>query len=179
MSMTMIKNITQIIQIAEIYPASALPSGMHQSYPIPILKGGETLLAFMYAATVTSEPGSLELCPPSYLAYIEAVTGKFKQLIATKPSDFGLNNDVDKPLGTFTSRPARQDEKYMNAQAHLYQGYDLLLPEYMAGNIAVEKSLKNEALEFLARFNEIGEPPLFKYYNSLGKHFFNWLHAIS
>ncbi|MCU7879023.1 MAG: hypothetical protein KZQ84_19945 [Candidatus Thiodiazotropha sp. (ex Lucinoma borealis)] len=179
MSITMIKNITKIIEIAEIYPASALPSGMHQAYPIPILEGREMLFAFMYASTVTNEPGCLELYPPSYIAYIEAATGKFKQLIATKPSDYGLNDDIHKPLGTFTSRPLRQDEKYMNTEALLYQGYDLLLPEYMAGNITVEQSLKNEALEYLARFKEIGEPPLSQYYENLGKHFFNWLHAVS
>ena len=179
MSQTKIQSITQIIQIATIYPASALSPQMHQAYPIPLIEGTEMLLAFLYSLTDTSEPGHLKLYAPSYIAYIEAATGKFKQLIAVKPSDFGLDHDINQPLGTYISRPQRQDEKYINAEAHLYQAYDSLLPEYMIGNKATEQSIKNEAQVFIKRFEELAEPPLVPYYKSLGKHFFTWLHANS
>ncbi|NOZ51915.1 MAG: hypothetical protein GXP08_02045 [Gammaproteobacteria bacterium] len=179
MPKTKIQNITQIIQIATIYPASALPPQMHQAYPIPLINGSEILLAFLYSPLIVSEPGSLQLCPPSYIAYIDATSGKFKQLIAAKPSDFGLDHAINLPLGTYISRPQRQDEKYINAEAHLFQAYDLLLPEYIASNKTVEQSVKVEALDFLARLEELGESPLLPYYESLGKHFFTWLRTIS
>ncbi len=179
MSQTKIQNITQIIQTATIYPASALPPQMHQAYPIPLIEGTEMLLTFLYSLADTSEPGCLKLCAPSYVAYIEATTGKFKQLIAVKPSDFGLDHEINQPLGTYISRPQRQDEKYINAEAHLYQAYDLLLPEYMVGSKVIEQSIKSEVQIFIARFEELAEPPLVPYYKSLGKHFFTWLHANS
>jgi hypothetical protein len=171
------KKISQIVQIASLYPASALPSDMHQAYPIPIPQKQDMLIAFMYSSLVYPEPGYPELCPPSYIAYIDATSGKFIQLIAAKPNDFGMHDEFDKPLGPYNP-PLREDETYLNAEILLYQAYDALLPEYLTGNIAVEETFKNEAQEFLTRFQQIGEHPLMHYYENMGQHFFNWLNAI-
>src|SRR5262245_30406358 len=116
-----------VAEQAELLPASALPKLMHQSLPVPV-RGGKTklqLLFFFGHAELLDPKVGVQLWPPSYVALMSAVTGRFEELRALKTGDYGQRHPSDKPFGTL---PDQGGPECLNRKIHWHQAYDLILP---------------------------------------------------
>jgi hypothetical protein len=159
------------------YAAAAIPGGVHESLPVPVLqKGGTLKIAAMYCRAEIVESGAgLQLWPPSRVAWIDARSGRLELLRAVTPADFGRSDDPDRPLGAVPPPAERMGAEHQSALALFLQAFDAALPHFVdqTGRPSVEASLAARELGDL--FGRVAEMPLRPYYRALSPKFFAWL----
>lgn len=185
-----ILSVVHLTNLARRYPANALPPEYHQSQPIPVPGPKGLRVAFLYGKAMIVEPGEgLQLTPPSYLAFLNAVTGDFEELRAVTPGEWGPKHKEEERIGRYLTLPERLVPEFLTKQLRLYQAYDALLPAFATDQANVPPHLKqaaNEApptkkaaAEFQALFRAVAESPLLPYYQAIGKAFFAWLTRVA
>jgi hypothetical protein len=174
------KSVVQTIEQARLYPAGVQPPGTHQSYPVPVRRGQDLQLAFLYCKAMIIRPREgLQLWPPNYIAFMVARTGRFDQLRAVTASDFGQNCNMDKPMGVHLTAAERLAGGFLTKEARLYQAYDQLLPAFAGEPSPAPSEVKPAAEEFRSLFPNVAEAPLLPFYKHVGKEFFDWLTRVA
>jgi len=172
-------SVVQLTTVARVYPAGALPAGTHQSYPIPLPDPKGLRMAFFFCrAEIVTPRAGLQLWPPSYVAFLNARTGKFQELRAVTPKEYGQRHAEDKPMGPYLTLPERMAPEFLTAQVRWCQAYDEIIPAFLAGLVKPAPEVRQSVAEFRALFPQVTEPPLLPYYQALGKEFFGWLNRV-
>lgn len=175
---TALMKVEALIQQARFHPAGALPTETHQSYPVPV-RGKEGLrVLFMYCPSHASMEEGLVLLAPYYVAYLNAVTGVFEEMRRVTPKELGRPDQPDQRIGAYVMPPGISREEFVVLQAQLYEGYDALMPLFLAGQTRASPETKRLASEFRRLFLLITEAPLEPYYSVVGQDFFHWLDQI-
>src|SRR5262249_42215766 len=144
---------------------AVMPKATHQSFPIPVRNPAGLRVAFLFCkGTMVLASKDFQLWPPSYVAYLIAETGKFQELKAATPKDFGQKHAEDKPIGPYLTTAQRSTPEFMTKQALFYQAYDALLPNFAAGMNKATPDIKKAANEFKQLFAEVTEQALKPYY---------------
>src|ERR1700722_5464298 len=169
--------VTQLIKQARLYPAQALPKLTHQSYPIPVRGGraGIQVLFFYGRGEIIEPRDGLKIWSPEYIAYVNAITGKFEELKAVAQGDFGQKNPADKPIGKYLTLAERLVAEFANKLALWFQAYDAIFPSFASGAYGLTPELQQAARDFARLTPEILEAPLMPYYQAAGREFFEWL----
>lgn len=170
--------IKKLIEQARFHPAAAMPTETHQSYPIPLKFGDRLRVAFLYCPSRVSPQFGLQLVAPNYIATLDVESGKFEEMRAAAPNDFGQPHKEAELIGKYPMPEGMNPEQFIAAQAELYRAYDILLPMF-AGNAVVPADVKDTARRFKSLFSQIAEPPLLPYYQSVGKEFFAWVERLT
>jgi hypothetical protein len=161
-------------------PAAALPDETHQSFPIPIHVPAGYRVAFMFCRSNVTMKIGLRLMPPSYVAELDAVTGKPIRMWHVSPSDFGRADPEHQFLGRYDMLPdGRTPEQYHELRAKLLVVYDVLIPVFGDRPTQVPSEIREAAADFLVLFPQVIEQPLQPYYQVLGREFFAWLEQVS
>jgi hypothetical protein len=174
---TELKPIRDLISVARIHPASALPTETHQSFPIPVA-GELPGVIFLYAPSQLVRGKGLFLYPPGHRALILARDGHFQELRPTTPAELGLSDDPKQPLGTYGLPPNVTPEAFTEQKERLLTAYDHLMPAFFDGGAPAETTART-AKDFRAVFDQIGERILDPYYRAVGRRFFAWLDAAA
>jgi hypothetical protein len=173
-------SVVRLIQQARLYVLGALPTGIHQSYPVPVRDPKGIRLAFFYGHAEILKPGEgFQLWPPTYVALLHPETAKLQELRAIAPKDFGQRHAQDQPLGAYLTMPERMQAEFLTKQVRWYQAYDVLLPLFAARSPRVPPEGKQALAEFNELFPQVTEAPLLPYYQTVGKEFFAWLKAVN
>jgi hypothetical protein len=163
-----------VAEQAELLPASALPDLMHQSLPVPVRGGKSRLqLLFFYGNAEMLDPKvGVQLWPPTYVALMNALTGRFEELRTIKVGDYRQRHAPDKPFGTL---PDRGGPECLNRKINWYKAYDMILPCFAAGNYGLTPEQQAAARDFSRLWPELVEAPLLPYYEAAASEFFDWL----
>jgi hypothetical protein len=172
-----LKPIRNLIGVARIHPASALPTETHMSLPIP-LAGEPPGVVFLFAPSQLVRDQGLFLYPPSYRALILARDGHFKELRSMTPAEVSLSDDPTKPLGTYGLPPGMTPDEFTTRKERLLTAYDALLPSFFDGGARAEATVQ-AAKDFRVVFEQISEQVLRPYYHAVGRRFFGWLDATA
>lgn len=171
-----VRSVVTLVETARLHPAGALPLGTHQSYPIPVPDPKGLRVAFLYCrAEIVEAKQGLQLWPPSYVAFLEARTGRFERLATLTADDRGQDRPADRPLGSYLTLAERMTDTFLTQQVRLYQAYDDLLPAFAARPGDVPPEVVRSILEFEQLFPRVTEGPLLPHYQVIGKEFFAWL----
>jgi len=169
----------KLSELARVYPAQALPVGTHQSYPVPVAGPRGLQIGFLYCRAMITKPDEgYQLWPPSYLASLDAINGKFIELKAVQPKELGQSHPEDKPIGRYLSPPERSAPEFLSKLVRWYQAYDALLPLFLEGVTVLPPPAREAATQFKALFAGITEAPLQPYYRAVGAEFFAWLDGL-
>jgi len=68
-------------------PGQALPNETHQSFPMPVRGPTGLRVMFMYCTSIVTPGVGLQLLAPSYVAYLDAKTGKLEEMKAVTPAE--------------------------------------------------------------------------------------------
>jgi hypothetical protein len=172
-------SVTRLIKKADLYLGPSSGPTTHRSLPVPIHGPTGLRVAFMYAPGGKTEgsPGLL-LYAPNYLAFFDVEVGEFEELKAVDPGELGTNLPSGQPIGTHSPGSSSADE-LASKQALLYRDYDVLMGSFGAGLTSVSQDVRDAAREYMELFHKLAEPPLFPYYQFLGRQFFGWLSQIA
>jgi len=158
------------------YATGALPAGLYESLPVPVLQQGGLRIAALYCRGEIVESGAgLQLWPPSRVAWVDARSGRLELLRAVTPADFGRSDDPERPLGAVPPPAERLGAEFQDATALFLQAFDAAVPHFVddAGRPSSEARLAARA--FAERFARVAETPLRPYYRALSPKFFAWL----
>jgi hypothetical protein len=133
------------------------------------------MVAFLFAPSVVRQNQPVDLFPPNYVAIMKLVQGKLVILKLIAPKDLGQSHPIDKPIGDFAMPAGMSIDEFTSLRDRLFELYDGLVPYFAAKVPARDPRVQASAGEFLKIFEQISEPPLKDYYQSLGKDFFGWL----
>jgi hypothetical protein len=174
-----LKSVVQLVKKARLYPCGALLALMHQSFPVPVPGPTGLQVAFFYGrGEVIAPREGLKLFPPTYVAFLEAETGRFVELRAVAAGEFGLPAD-DTVIGKYLSQGERLAAEFLTKEVKLYQAYDVLLPAFAAGSPVPASDVRKVAGEFNVLFPQVTEAPLQPCYQALGKAFFAWVNRVA
>jgi hypothetical protein len=169
-------SIKQLSEGARPLVAATLPVETHQSYAMPVVRGGKLRLRFLFCPSIVKPNVGLLLQPPSHVLEIDGDTGSLVELRATSPRDLEQSDDPQKVIGRYDMLPdGRTPEQFLEMQARLYALYDALLPAFAAGRTPGDEARAKQAREFLTLFPKVTEQPLQPYYRVAGAEFFRWL----
>ncbi|MFQ5570020.1 MAG: hypothetical protein ACE5G0_10120 [Rhodothermales bacterium] len=177
-SQSSLKPVRTLIKIAQKSPGRALPNETHQSFPMPVPGPTGLRVLFMYCTSVTAPGVGLQLLPPSYVAFLDAETGKFEEMRAITPQTFGQKDDPSAFIGRYEVPVSLMPEEFVAQREQLYQEYDLLMPLFAEGQTRVSPETRHLADEFRQRFLLVTETPLEPYYSEAGEEFFRWLYQV-
>src|SRR2546421_13121670 len=95
-------SVVHLTALAHRYPAHALSPEYHQSQPIAVPGPQGLRVAFLYGKAMIVEPGEgLQLTSPSYLAFLNAVTGDFQELRALTSGELGQKHKEGERIGRY------------------------------------------------------------------------------
>jgi hypothetical protein len=171
--------VAKVVQQARLHPAQILPQLTHQSCPVPMRgsRGGLQLVFFYCHAEIVEPRDGLKLWPPAYVAYLDAVTGKFEELKSVTPEDFGQKHPPDKVMGKYLTVPQRLDAAFLDKEVKWFQAYDVILPCFAARQFGLPEQVQ-AAKEFARLMPEILETPLMPYYKVVADEFFAWVQRV-
>src|SRR5262245_43029878 len=159
--------------------AAVLPVETHQSYPVPIVHGGELRLGFLWSPAIVKPGAGLLLQPPSHVVEIDGERGTLLELRAVTPRDLEQTDAATKVIGRYDMLPdGRTPEQFLGMQARLWELYDALVPAFAQGKKPADEKLGRQAREFLTLFSKVTEQPLQPYYAVAGRDFFTWLRQV-
>jgi hypothetical protein len=171
-----IHSVVHLTNMARRYLASALAPEFLQSQPIPVPGPKALRVAFLFGKGMIIEPGEgLQLMPPSYLGFLNAVTGDVEELRAVTPGELGQKHKEEELIGRYLTLPERMMPEFLTKQARLQQVYDTLLPAFAGLKPGDSAEVKRAAGEFKTLFAQVSEGPWLPYYQAVGKQFFAWL----
>jgi hypothetical protein len=176
---TQIKSLEYLIAQARFHPAGALPTETHQSFPVPVPSAKGLRVAFLYCTSRASPQEGVLLLPPGYLAYLDAASGKFEELKAVTPAEFGQPHVGNEFIGHYKPAEGTTIEEFSTMARQLFQDYDLLMPAFAAADTNISAEVKRAAAEFRTLFPRVTEAPLQPYYQAVGHEFFAWLSKIA
>jgi hypothetical protein len=169
-------SVKQLSENARALVAATLPVETHQSYPIPVVRGGTLRLRFLFCPSIVKPNIGLLLQPPTHVLEIDGRSGSLVELRATSPHDLEQSDDPQKVIGRYDMLPdGRTPGQFLEMQARLYALYDALLPAFAAGRTPGDEARAKQAREFLTLFPKVTEQPLQPYYRVAGAEFFRWL----
>ncbi len=152
--------------VSEIENANTTPrSGTITSYPIPIVRDNQLLIA-VFQANAGYDPaarGSI-LSPPTRVTFFDAVTGA---RVNEEPRPGGP------PLGTEPFDVPRAE--YRQISALLFDTYDVLLPAFAQGRMTADPMVDAAAKTFKKVFPRFSGNLLDPYYKEIGKDWVAWL----
>ena len=171
-----IQNITKLIELARIYPASALPDGSHQSFPIPLGGSEKQFVAFLFCPASTDYNKGLKLFHPNYIATLNVTTGNLEMLRRLKQEELiPTDSDPENVIGWYSMPEGMSSEEFSDLRNSLYNYYDVLLPVYSGVKKIDNSVLKNSASHFINVFEKVTEPALMPYYKKMGNDFLSWI----
>jgi hypothetical protein len=171
-----LKSVAKLIEFARRYSGAVMPPMSHQSLPIPSPGMKGLRVAFLYCtATIIKPKEGLQMQTPAYVACLDAETGKFEEIKAIVPAEYGQKHQAGEVIGSCLTPPERLLPEYLTKQVKLFEAYDALLPPFAAGMAQVGAEVKKAAADFQTLFGQISEGPLAPYYQGVGKQFFDWL----
>ena len=163
--------IATVMRRLSVYGRGALADVNRTLAPMPVPGVEGVRFAILFTAT---EPligsASLRIKTPSHVAYADAESGEFLELVAITPRDLGIAQDPDHWLGDFIE-PMNLDDKRMRYLDRL----DAVASAYAAGRRVESPEVKRAAAELKDAFADIVEAPLAPYYRALAGRFFTWL----
>lgn len=156
--------------------AFSIPIEARQSFPIPLPTADGFKVVFLYSMQIL-EPGTGRaiLCAPTHQTFVDPEAGKFEELRAISPREFGLDHEPGAIIGDYALPAGMSSEQFLQEQERLYELYDRLLPPFAARQRKATEEVVQAARQFLALFPRIAEPPLMPYYRAAGAEFFAWL----
>jgi len=169
-----LQNVENLVLMARRH-SFALPAETRQSLPIPVRDNRGLRIAFLFCPERAVIGKGIWLRPPAYRAFVNCQSGKFEELAAVVPGDFGQKHPPDEFLTVFKSLEGVTWKEYVTLQKRLYELYDLLLPPFAARRTA---GIKTIGVEFRELFARISETPLQPYYQAVGQEFFAWLEQV-
>jgi hypothetical protein len=173
-----LKNVEEIVRLAQMSASGAVADEFRQSLPIPIREAEGLRLAFFFCPALARPGQPVQLGPPQYVIRLDAATGGMLELRKVEPKDFQQSHNPGDIIGTFGMPAGLTTEEFMARRAALYKAYDALLPEFAAGRSRVSPDIKSQAVDFQKMFSLLSEPPLRPYYQATGKDFFKWLDYV-
>lgn len=166
--------ITQLEHAARV----GLPdAGIGCSTVVPILSG--TLYAAAFWFPCRAVPPEPTFFPPSRILTLDVYTGRIAKAFDVEPREIGPDLPRNKPL---------PDAGYAwgyrwDAAQPLFAKRDALAPHvweaFARGDQRVSPQLAADALELKRLFRELAQPPLFPYYECVGRTFFSWIAAVA
>jgi len=171
--------IESLFRIGRVRASGAIPDEGRQSLPIPVRAPAAIHVLFFFCPTQLSPREGARIAPPNYLERIDAATGSLIELRAVEPSDFGLRDAPNEPIGAIRLDDDMTPERYLELRTALFGLYDRLLPHFAAGRAQLGDESRNDAREFQAIFARLREAPLAEYYTAIGAEFFGWLATVS
>lgn len=174
-----LKPVTDLIQAAR-QAGMALPDETHQSYPIPVARGGGLAVDFLYCPCHFQAFKGLFIAPPAHAARIDGETAKLEGLKVVTAADYGQRQPPpDEYIGKYEMPPGMKPDEFTAQQKRLYELYDQVLPAFAAGQPSLPDDQKKAAAEFQTLFAKLTEAPLQPYYQVAGKDFFAWLTKVA
>lgn len=173
------KPMAQLVQTARLQPAQALPDETHQSWPIPVLAADGLRAAFLFAPrNLDRERGQL-LFPPTYLAQIDAATGRFLELRAVTPAEFGQADPPGEFLGAYALPAGVDAQRYLSLEADTLRALDALVDAFADDARSIEGAFARSAADVSRLYWALTAAPLHRYYRAVGRRFFAWLDAVA
>lgn len=158
-----------------------MPPYTHQSFPIPVRGGRRGLqMYFLYCpAKIENPEQGLTLWPPTYVAILDAVTGKMEEIRKLTIGEFGPRHSPEQRLGHCRTPGQMMEDEFLVKLATWFQAVDVLLPLFFNRAYGLSLEEQEEARK-LTRLNaELLEPPLAAYYQAIGKEYFDWLRLVT
>ena len=176
------KNMIELRGLArsQIIPRTPLGGGPRLSLPVPVHRENQTRIAYMICFYTFSPEGSW-IYPPNKVAWLDPVNGELTEQIPVTPAYFGQTDQEGRKFNYNLSIPQdMMDGWSKNSKDYLFELYDALFPAWAAGSSTSDETrLRGQARAFLKIFNEVSEPPLRPYYESLGHDWFDWLRKVA
>jgi hypothetical protein len=173
---TRFKKMEELVRLGRLYSAGAVADEFRQSLPIPRRSPDGLRVDFFFCAAFARPGQPVVLGPPHFLIAVHADSGQLDYLRAVGPKDFGQSHGKDESIGTFGMQEGMRVEEFMDKRATLYATYDILLPAFARGGMAVvDDGVREAAREYKVLFRILSEPPLLPYYHALGQEFFTWV----
>lgn len=167
-------SITQLEAAARV----GLPdAGIACSTVLPIVSGALYAAAFTFPCRLV--PPAPTFYPPSRVLTLDVHTGKILKTTEVEPRDLGPDLPKDQPLPD-----AKHAWGYRwDAAQPLFAKRDAIAPSvwqaFARGDKSVDAGLQADALELKRLLRELSQPPLFPYYEGLGRSFFSWIAAVA
>ena len=153
--------------------------GPRQSLPVPTRHQNQMAIAFMFCSWII-RPGPLRIWPPSEVAWLDPVSGKFITSVKVSPADFGQTHSANEPMkGEEGKLSGVSVESFIEMRNRLFALYDVLFEVWATNPSTRSSALQSAAREFLKIFDQISEPPLRPYYDALGREYFEWVQALA
>jgi len=152
-----------------------LPDETRKSAPIPVRGAKNLEIVFLFSPSRLSPKEGAFLSAPTHRMTLNAQTGKFEGLKAIKPADLGVADKPGQEIGLYQQPAGVTVDEAIARQNRLYELYDILLPPFAAQRANLSEEQRKFAVEFQKLFPQVTEPPLEKYYRTVGKEFFNWI----
>lgn len=157
-------SISVISATARNHICPSLSFSCYISQPILSIENSGLMAVFLIGRGEALNPDDgYWIFPPHLLAFFNIYNGDFEELRAISPKDFGLKDEIDKPLcaGVFPS-DKETDAKYLSNQIKLHQSFDKLIVH------SLEKTKYESELEIYKRqFKKISEVGLMPYFTKL------------
>ena len=169
----------QLSRVTRIIASGPVSDQHRQSLPIPVLKPEGLFILFFYSPALARPKQPTNLWPPDYIMELNASTGKFKELKAVLPRDFGQTDTPETMIGSSGIPDGMSLEEYDRKETRLYEVYDILLPHFIAQKGSVVPDVALVAKEFKQLFPIISDPPSRRYYDAAGHKFFQWVDNIA
>jgi hypothetical protein len=174
--------VSRIIEQARIRPLAVMPRvSTHQSYPIPV-RGGRRgmVMHFLYCPRKIEDPkAGLTLWPPTFVAILDAYTGKLEEMRKLTPGEFGPRHPADQRLGHCRTPGQAEEDEFLIKLAYWYQAVDTMLPLFVKRAFGLTHEEQEEARKLSQLNAEILEPPLMPYYQAIGREYFDWLSLVT
>jgi hypothetical protein len=151
----------------------------YTSYPIPVRRQGQVRIAYMTGRSSTNfQLHRTLMWPPNTVVWIDPISLMSSGETAVTPEDFGQSDPPDKPFkGGFSKMDF---DTFSNLQDSLFKLYDVLFTPWSANLVRTDHGkLQGPARQFLKIFDQISQPPLRPYYNTLGRDWFGWLRELA
>ncbi len=168
----------EVYKKAQFQLLSTMGDGYRHSLPVPLLRDGAVTWAILLCPVRLGGPDGAELKPPTYLATFRATDGELDVMNAVTPQHFAQGDAPDKPLGAFLLPDGMTYDDYLRLRREMFDAADVVVPEYLRKASRPSDDVRQAARRFKANFQQLQEPPLAKYYASLGTDFFGWIDRI-
>lgn len=145
--------------------ATQMPVEAVQGYPVPVLREGETWLAFPYFLR-SGRPGSPpKITAPGWIGYIDVATGQKRQFVT-------LEKRPGEPIGEHSILPPMKMAEFRAAEAELYALIGALLGVAQQPGRALTAQEQEAARRFARLWGRIAHKPLQSYYRGLNPAWF-------
>lgn len=173
------KPMALLVQTARVQPAQALPDEMHQSWPIPVLAADGLRAAFLFAPRNLDRERGQVLFPPTYLAQIDAASGRFLELRAITPAELGQADAPGDVLGSYALPEGVDAQRYLALEADTLRALDALVESFADDARPTDPSFARVAADFSRLYWALTAAPLHRYYRAVGRRFFGWLDGVA